>query len=46
MLPDNSVGEVVGHISALSIAALLVFIIENEKVEMDGNKKGEAEAGQ
>ena len=45
MLPDESVGEV-GHSPAVFMAALLFSIIQNEKVQTDGNDKTEAEAAQ
>ena len=47
MLPDDSVSEIGhSHSPAVSKAALLLSVAQNEKIETDGNHKAEAEAAQ
>ena len=47
MLPDDSVSEVGhSHSPAVSRAALLFSVAQNEKIETNGNKETEAEAAQ
>ena len=45
MFPDDSIGDV-GCSHHIFVAAAVFSVAQNEKVEMDGNKKTEGQATQ